>query len=380
MVANFAYVLLTNNETDRSSFLLNQLRDAVSGDLINVISTPMQHDHVSLAKKGLIDLFPSHWISDKLYSPSKRVYMPGTLGCQLNHHISCLELTKSRYDYFVVLEDNAELATDFHSTIVDILLRMAHVQCDIIHLFSNLTHPREKFIPGIRHGSNEWGTTKAHIISRRYAHAMASRTPFHEVSDGISMIPSLQWMGSGLSSFLADPLIAKKSTLLPPTRIVSDMKSAQSASDLIVLSDTGDSRLKRIESSCTASEIPYLSNYQETDLYLQRQMYLTEPLQHDEHVIIPVSRQYAKQLINTHDLPIPSFDRIIQPISEQDMVIHEDSGSRFVFDSALSTRLPHQDRNITIHWMPKDIRMPRNVFPCHPKSFPELGKKLRFAI
>ena len=115
------YVVLTNNETNRSESLCAQLRNAVDDKLIKIISIPFAVDQVLLARKGVIELFPSHWVSEKLYSSSTRMYKPGTLGCMLNHYISCAELLKDEHDFYVVLEDNAELAEGFHLGISDII-------------------------------------------------------------------------------------------------------------------------------------------------------------------------------------------------------------------------------------------------------------------
>ena len=184
------------------------------------------------------------------------MYRAGTLGCALNHYIACKQLLADDCDGHAIFEDNAEITSNFKEGLKETLEKMAKVEWDIIHLYSNLTHARAELMPGIRFEENEWETTKAYLISKRYARTMTERIPFHEVSDGISMIPSLQWMRSGLKSFITDPMLAFKSTKLESTRTGTDSSGSKEIRDIMTIKPIPNPRFatigERIHSNSSA--------------------------------------------------------------------------------------------------------------------------------
>ncbi|MEI6291325.1 MAG: glycosyltransferase family 25 protein [Chloroflexota bacterium] len=182
------------------------LRKTLQDDLFDIeiiINEPGDEiDLVHLAAQGIIRLFPEHKITPKLYR--RPYYNPGTLGCMVAHHRAFLRIIQNNEPFAIILEDNVVLAPNFKESIVHFLMHFG-AEFGIAHLFSNLTEPRKPVFADIYEGNSEWGTSKGQLVSREFAEMMARQIPLYEVSDGITMLPSLPWVKTGLKSFIIIP-------------------------------------------------------------------------------------------------------------------------------------------------------------------------------
>ncbi|QEY31815.1 hypothetical protein EVJ50_05730 [Synechococcus sp. RSCCF101] len=308
------------------------------------------------------------------------MYYPGTLGCQLNHWLSVVELLKDSCEYYVVLEDNAVLVDDFNERIQNVIQSLSDQSWDIIHLFSTLRRDREEFIPGIFIGCDEWGTAKAHLISKRYAMAMVTRLPFHEVADGISMIPSMPWMKTNLISYVTYPYVAGKSRSLKPARVASDNKYLRKINEIIRLEDTALYYLKALKSNGLQNPPPALCHRDPCDLFLAREMFLLGSGSNGTITVHPVTRRESGAILKEFSILPPPHDILIQPIRHECLKIVTEEGLCLAYDAESAVEVSMHGVPKTVVWIPKDIRLPENAISCHFKSHPSLSRALRFAV
>jgi hypothetical protein len=181
-------------------------------------------DYSDLVFKDYIRLFPRHDISELLFSSSSLRYYPGTLGCAVAHAQACHTLLTSNFNYSIILEDNVILCDGFKEGIHDLFESLKGCAFDIVHLYSSRGHPRILFRDNIYYGKEEWGTTKAHVISRRYAEYVIASLPLASPSDGLSCVPSKTWLNTGLSSFTTLPYLVSVKDPIHSDRLAKDTR------------------------------------------------------------------------------------------------------------------------------------------------------------
>ncbi|MFD2250190.1 GR25 family glycosyltransferase involved in LPS biosynthesis [Pseudochelatococcus lubricantis] len=216
--------VITIRGSDRESWISNHLSRFSDVLKVNFISQDAGIDlnPIELAVNGYIKLFPSHWVSEKLYDYSALQYKMGTLGCMMGHYLANSRAAESGHAFSLVLEDNIELVSNFSQEISRVLDSIKGNEFDIIHLYSARSDEREIFKENIRYGVDEWSTAKAQIVSRRFSNFVASNIPFHQVADGVTMLPSVKWVPIGMKSFIVQPFLVKINENFKSTRKKQD--------------------------------------------------------------------------------------------------------------------------------------------------------------
>lgn len=199
--------VITVEGSDRGQWMQDQLRPlAGSLDVEFLVQTPgTDIDLVKLAIDGVIKLFPMHRISGKLFDQSRMEYKKGTLGCMLGHYSAYCAIAASDAPYALILEDNLEFSSSFEATLSEAMSDLSGESFDILHLHSTHQKERQHFRGSLFHGEGEWGAAKAQIVSKRFAQFVVSNIPLHEVADGITMLPSLNWVPLGMKSLVLYP-------------------------------------------------------------------------------------------------------------------------------------------------------------------------------
>jgi GR25 family glycosyltransferase involved in LPS biosynthesis len=165
---------------------------------------------LKLASEYKIKFFPFnyHVNFNKLYDFNKNKYIAGTLGCVNSHYNTYKKIIDMDLDYALILEDNIIIPDDIDIQINNILNNI-NTEWDIIHLFSSKPieeiNKRVLYKNNIYHGKDEWYTSKAQLVSKKYVNLMYKLIPYYHVADGITMIPSLSYYNTKLKSFAIYP-------------------------------------------------------------------------------------------------------------------------------------------------------------------------------
>ncbi len=180
---------------------------------------------IQMITSNLIKFFPYNDFSKKLYDFSNNCYFEGTLMCLYGHYLAYKKICESNLEKAIILEDNIEFSSDFEEKI-KYTLESINEEWDIIHLFSYKKYEehlqRIEYKNNIYYGDKEWYTSKGQIVSLRYAQTMISLIPFFNVSDGITMIPSLKHYGTNLKSFTCYPYLLSINRKFISDRIKKD--------------------------------------------------------------------------------------------------------------------------------------------------------------
>lgn len=176
----------------------------------------------------LIRFFPYNDFSKKLYDFNNNCYFEGTVMCLYGHYLAYKKICEYNLDKAIILEDNIEFSSDFEEKI-KYTLESINEEWDIIHLFSSKKYEehleRIEYKNNIYYGNKEWYTTKGQLVSLRYAQTMVSLIPFFNVSDGLTMIPSLKHYGTKLKSFTCYPYLLSINTKFISIRRKKDKKN-----------------------------------------------------------------------------------------------------------------------------------------------------------
>jgi GR25 family glycosyltransferase involved in LPS biosynthesis len=171
-----------------------------------------------LVVHGLIKLFPKHTITEKLFINNR--YQPGTLGCMLAHYKAYQKIAGNEESCALILEDNILIRDDFLKDIQNFFSKIDRF--DILHLFSTKNNERNLLFDNIYEGDGEWGTAKAQLVSNQFANKAINQIPFYEVADGITMLPSLNWVNTGMSSHVMYPYPIQINQAFQSTRQLVD--------------------------------------------------------------------------------------------------------------------------------------------------------------
>ena len=136
-----------------------------------VVNTPCKRFNAVDGKK----LKPSLQLQ-RLFETNRKDMTCGVVGCALSHIVLCIELLYSTQDFYIILEDDAELPDDFEEKVEKVIQESSSIDWDLIYLGH---HIRKSFdVPSEPH-LEQWdyetsrlkslGGTFAYMISRRGA-------------------------------------------------------------------------------------------------------------------------------------------------------------------------------------------------------------------